>query len=239
MNRALRVRSLAIVSVLVLALAMSSGGSALATRLAATTSTSTSGSVWFFGDSITAAHVGGWVAWWQQLNPTARVKNYAQSGAVLDAANGWNTTLHDQIEGALNDPNNGGLPSEVIIAIGTNDMISHDLNTGINSRWQAVYAQVLLGQHGIGTVKWASILPYAYGSHHPDAWVPVLEQRREQFNQWLTDMYPNMIQINMAGVLHESADFPHIVPFQEWLPDGLHPAGQATLLMAQQVAAAG
>jgi lysophospholipase L1-like esterase len=208
------------------------------------------GSIWAFGDSITA---GSWLphvsdCWVSRVNlriggdGCAAITNKGVGGLMLHpGASTW-ATLEPVVRAALAA---GPAPTSVITLIGTNDLTTHDFRAMPdpmsleNSKQAMIAVDVLLQVAGVKKRLWCTILPRGpraaqtsttLPTAQPDGWLPELETRRKSWNAWMRAMWgPKGQLIDLDGVLGEDANG---MVTQPLLLDGLHPNAWGALLIA-------
>lgn len=165
--------------------------------------------VWVFGDSISNA---GWISdpklgWVSLVAQKAAaqgivVKNFSDGGTPYHRVN---PTGHPPVINTMIDrfASEGTVPDVVVIALGTNDVISHTLSVPawypsslVSSMYAAIAVQQYLKSKGVKRIIWNTVYPWARhdqpafnGASIPWYWLPELYQRTSYFNGWLYAMW--------------------------------------------------
>ncbi len=196
--------------------------------------------VWVFGDSIVA---GTWLplpardSWVARVNERLggencqEIANYGIGGKTLlsypsAGLVGLVTTAPLEVAAATTKPR------LVIISIGVNDLMD-TANQGAMERGYTKLRTALL-QAGAGQVMFTTILPYGHGEAQPDAWLPILNARRDVANNWLRATWnPAGLLIERDGLL-EAPGSPYMAAKYQ-VGDGLHPNQWGALILADAI----
>lgn len=207
---------------------------------AAATVAPTPRQVWVFGDSIS---VGAWIpdtskAWpylvAQRAVPLGiNVRDFGVGGANLHLPDGRSgPLLIDILRNRF--AGEGTVPDVVVLAIGTNDMLNHNLDVPgwssdsvVASEYAAIDVENYLRGKGVKRIVWNTVYPFARhddpgisGAAIPWYWVPPLQDRTDHFNTWLYAMWGGDI-VNTNGTLLDWTS-----PAQgdaRYFLDGFHP----------------
>lgn len=175
----------------------------------ATPTPPTTRQVWVFGDSIS---VGAWIpdtskAWpylvAQRAVPSGiNVRDFGVGGANLHLPDGkTGPILLDILRNRF--AGEGTIPDVVVLAIGTNDMLNHNLDdpgwsstSVVASEYAAIDVENYLRGKGVKRIVWNTVYPFARhdtagisGAAIPWYWVPPLQDRTNHFNTWLSAMW--------------------------------------------------
>jgi len=185
-----------------------------------------------FGDSITA---GTWLptyadSWIPKLEARLgiTIANAAVGGAPLHDPAGVGPVLLDAVTAALAG---GPAPDVAIILMGTNDLVTHGLDTLHQSAAAAQLVQDTLRAAG-ARVIWLGILPMGYGTSHPDSYVAPLLERRRALNESLRAIAGPGCWFDTDRLF--AADASGFVADPAWLLDGLHPTPAGASQMAAE-----
>jgi lysophospholipase L1-like esterase len=202
--------------------------------------TSQTQDVWVFGDSIVA---GTWLphpardSWVSRVNERIggehcqELANYGIGGKTLlnyPSANlvGLVSTAPPVVAAAASKPR------LVIISIGTNDLMDTDSQEAMAQGFTMLRTSLL--DAGAGEVMFTTILPYGIGSAQPDAWLPILDARRNAVNDWLRATWKSQgLLIERDGLLE--APFSPYMDDRYQVGDGLHPNQWGALILADAI----
>jgi lysophospholipase L1-like esterase len=165
--------------------------------------------VWVFGDSIS---VGAWIpdtakAWPYLVAQRAvpwgvNVRDFGVGGANLHLPDGkTGPILLDILRNRF--AGEGNIPDVVVLAIGTNDMLNHNLEdpgwsstSVVASEYAAIDVENYLRSKGVKRIVWNTVYPFARhdtagisGAAIPWYWLPPLQDRTNHFNTWLSAMW--------------------------------------------------
>lgn len=193
--------------------------------------------VWVYGDSIVA---GTWLpnpardSWVARVNERLggencqEIANYGMGGKTLlsyPSADlvGLVTTAPPEVAAASTKPR------LVIISIGVNDLMDTAKQGAMEKGYTKLRSALL--QAGAGEVMFTTILPYGHGTAQPDAWLPILDARRNTINEWMRATWrPLGLLIERDGLL-EASKSPYMDPRYQ-LSDGLHPNQWGAVILA-------
>lgn len=156
------------------------------------------------------------------------VRNLGVGGAVYHRAGGTNATLLDIVKARF--ASEGTVPDVVILAGGTNDMVTHDLESPTyysssltSSMYAAIDVDSFLKGSGVKRVVWNTVYPFSVGSVIPSNWVPPLQGRVAAWNSWMAAMWGgDVVDTNLTLTDWQ-------VPWRGdagYYVDGIHPTGQ-------------
>ncbi len=196
--------------------------------------------VWVFGDSIVA---GTWLpnpardSWVSRVNERIggercqEIANYGIGGKTLlsyPSANlvGLVSTAPPEVAAAVSKPR------LVIISIGINDLMDTADQAAMAKGFTRLRRALLAA--GAGEVMFTTILPYGHGSAQPDAWLPILDARRNTVNDWLRATWqPQGLLIERDGLLE--APFSPYLDDRYQVGDGLHPNQWGAFILADAI----
>ena len=120
-------------------------------------------------------------------------------------------------------------PDIAIVSCGVNDlMVTADMGPIV---WGFYNLNTALFQAGAKQVLFTTILPYGHGWAQPDGWLPALNDRRDQVNNWMRAMWGPRGQLIERDAILEVQYTPYM-DARYALPDGLHPNAWGALLLA-------